>query len=136
MDANTSNRKDWLATTHHYVEADLAMKDRALAWMIRGRNKGYRARIPGTKPPSLPRPSRKTKCQEKLTACDVQSRDINRLVCPRRRDLRFGRRHRHRPALSVEALKAKRLKEIRLELSYVPTPFKEEKLNFTVPIGG
>ena len=36
----------------------------------------------------------------------------------------------------VEALKAKKLKEIRLELSYVPTPFKEEKLNFTVSIGG
>ena len=36
----------------------------------------------------------------------------------------------------VEALKAKRLKEIRLELSYIPSPFKEEKLNFTVSIGG
>ncbi|OGA33063.1 MAG: hypothetical protein A3G80_06560 [Betaproteobacteria bacterium RIFCSPLOWO2_12_FULL_62_13b] len=36
----------------------------------------------------------------------------------------------------VEALKAKTLKEIRLELSYVPTPFKEEKLNFSVSIGG
>ena len=36
----------------------------------------------------------------------------------------------------VEALKAKKLKEIRLELSYIPSPFKEEKLNFTVSIGG
>lgn len=36
----------------------------------------------------------------------------------------------------VEALKAKRLKEIRFEISYVPTPFKEEKLNFTLSIGG
>ena len=36
----------------------------------------------------------------------------------------------------VEALKAKKLKEIRLELSYIPAPFKEEKLNFTVSIGG
>jgi len=36
----------------------------------------------------------------------------------------------------VEALKAKRLKEIRLQLSYIPSPFKEEKLNFTVSIGG
>ena len=36
----------------------------------------------------------------------------------------------------VEALKAKRLKEIRLELSYIPSPFKEEKLNFAVSIGG
>ncbi len=31
----------------------------------------------------------------------------------------------------VEALKAKKLKEIRLEFSYIPSPFKEEKLNFT-----
>jgi hypothetical protein len=36
----------------------------------------------------------------------------------------------------VEALKAKKLKEIRLELSYIPSPFKEEKLNFIVSIGG
>src|SRR6267143_1412147 len=36
----------------------------------------------------------------------------------------------------VEALKAKKLKEIRLELSYIPSPFKEQKLNFTVSIGG
>jgi hypothetical protein len=36
----------------------------------------------------------------------------------------------------VEALKAKRLKEIRLELSYIPSPFREEKLNFNVSIGG
>lgn len=36
----------------------------------------------------------------------------------------------------VEALKAKKLKEIRLELSYIPSPFKEEKLNFNVSIGG
>ena len=36
----------------------------------------------------------------------------------------------------VEALKAKKLKEIRLELSYIPSPFKEAKLNFTVAIGG
>lgn len=36
----------------------------------------------------------------------------------------------------VEALKAKMLKEIRLELTYIPSPFKEEKLNFPVSIGG
>jgi hypothetical protein len=36
----------------------------------------------------------------------------------------------------VAALKAKKLKEIRLELSYIPSPFKEEKLNFNVSIGG
>jgi hypothetical protein len=36
----------------------------------------------------------------------------------------------------AEALKAKKLKDIRLELSYIPTPFKEEKLNFAVSIGG
>jgi hypothetical protein len=35
----------------------------------------------------------------------------------------------------VEALKAKKLKEIRLELSYIPSPLKEEKLNFNVSIG-
>jgi hypothetical protein len=34
------------------------------------------------------------------------------------------------------ALKAKKLKDIRLELSHIPTPFKEEKLNFAVSIGG
>jgi len=48
----------------------------------------------------------------------------------------LGRRHRHRPALQVEALKAKRLNEIRIEISSVPTPFNEEKLNFTVSMGG
>jgi hypothetical protein len=36
----------------------------------------------------------------------------------------------------VEALKAKKLKEIRIGLSYIPSPFKEETLNFTVAIGG
>lgn len=36
----------------------------------------------------------------------------------------------------VEALKAKKLKEIRLELTYIPSPFKEETLNFAVSIGG
>jgi len=34
----------------------------------------------------------------------------------------------------VEALKAKKLKEIRLGLSYIPSPFMEEKLDFTVSI--
>jgi len=36
----------------------------------------------------------------------------------------------------VEALKAKKLKEIRLELTYIPSPFREQKLNFIVSIGG
>ncbi len=36
----------------------------------------------------------------------------------------------------AEALKAKKLKEIRLELAYIPSPYKEETLNFTVSIGG
>lgn len=36
----------------------------------------------------------------------------------------------------VEALKAKKLKEIRLELTYIPSPFMEETLNFAVLIGG
>jgi hypothetical protein len=35
----------------------------------------------------------------------------------------------------AEALKAKKLKEIRLELTYIPSPFKEETVNFTVSIG-
>ena len=35
----------------------------------------------------------------------------------------------------VAALKAKNLKEIRLALTYVPSPYKEETLNFTVSIG-
>ena len=33
------------------------------------------------------------------------------------------------------ALKAKKLKDIRVELSYVPSPFKQEALNFGVSIG-
>ena len=36
----------------------------------------------------------------------------------------------------AEALKAKELKEIRLELVYLPSPYKEEKVSFTVSIGG
>ncbi len=36
----------------------------------------------------------------------------------------------------VEALKSKKLKEIRLELSYIPSPYKEETLKFAVSIGG
>jgi hypothetical protein len=35
----------------------------------------------------------------------------------------------------VEALKAKRLKEIRLELAYIPSPFRGETVNFVVSIG-
>lgn len=36
----------------------------------------------------------------------------------------------------VAALKAKKLKEIRLGLSYIPSPYKEETLKFVVSIGG
>ncbi len=36
----------------------------------------------------------------------------------------------------AEALKAKKLKEIRLELAYIPTSYKEDTINFTVAIGG
>lgn len=36
----------------------------------------------------------------------------------------------------AEALKAKKLKEIRLELAYIPSPFQEETVNFSVSIGG
>ena len=36
----------------------------------------------------------------------------------------------------AEALKAKKLKEIRLELVYIPSPYQEETVNFTVSIGG
>ena len=35
----------------------------------------------------------------------------------------------------VAALKANKLKEIRLALTYVPSPYREETLNFTVSIG-
>ena len=35
----------------------------------------------------------------------------------------------------AEALKAKRLKEIRLEFAYIPSPFREETVNFAVSIG-
>ncbi|MFM9885181.1 MAG: hypothetical protein ACKVQT_19325 [Burkholderiales bacterium] len=34
----------------------------------------------------------------------------------------------------AEALKAKRLKEIRLDLTYIPTPFKEQSLSFSVSV--
>ena len=36
----------------------------------------------------------------------------------------------------VAALKAKSLKEVRLELAFIPSQFREETLNFTVSIGG
>ncbi len=35
----------------------------------------------------------------------------------------------------AEALKAKRLKEIRLELAYIPSPYQEQTVNFIVSIG-
>jgi len=36
----------------------------------------------------------------------------------------------------VEALKASRLREIRIALTYIPSPFREETLRFNVAIGG
>src|SRR5256886_6657709 len=36
----------------------------------------------------------------------------------------------------AEALKAKKLKEIRLELAYIPSPYHEETVNFIVSVGG
>jgi len=35
----------------------------------------------------------------------------------------------------AEALKAKKLKEIRLELAYIPSPYQEQTVNLTVSIG-
>jgi hypothetical protein len=35
----------------------------------------------------------------------------------------------------VEALKAKRLKDVRVELTYIASPYKEETMNFPVSIG-
>jgi uncharacterized membrane protein YeaQ/YmgE (transglycosylase-associated protein family) len=35
----------------------------------------------------------------------------------------------------AEALKANKLKEIRLELAYIPSPYREETINFAVSIG-
>jgi hypothetical protein len=35
----------------------------------------------------------------------------------------------------AEALKAEKLKEIRLDLVYIPSPYQEETVNFTVSIG-
>jgi len=35
----------------------------------------------------------------------------------------------------AEALKAKRLKEIRLEFAYIPSPYRQETVNFAVSIG-
>src|SRR2546426_5364680 len=34
----------------------------------------------------------------------------------------------------AEALRGKKLKEIRLELAYIPSPYREERINFTVSI--
>jgi hypothetical protein len=39
-------------------------------------------------------------------------------------------------AFPAEALKAKRLKEVRLEIAYIPSPYREEAISFTVSIGG
>jgi hypothetical protein len=36
----------------------------------------------------------------------------------------------------VDALKAKRLRDIRLEVAFVPSPYREETLSFGVSIGG
>lgn len=36
----------------------------------------------------------------------------------------------------VEALKARRLKEVRLELLYMPSAYKQETMNFALSIGG
>jgi hypothetical protein len=36
----------------------------------------------------------------------------------------------------VAALKANNLKEVRLELAFIPSQFREETLSFTVSIGG
>jgi hypothetical protein len=36
----------------------------------------------------------------------------------------------------AEALKAKKLKEIRIELAYVPSSYKLQTANFSVSIGG
>lgn len=36
----------------------------------------------------------------------------------------------------AEALKARRLRDIRLELAYIPSPYREEIVNFTVSISG
>ena len=35
----------------------------------------------------------------------------------------------------AEALKTKKLKEIRLEIAYIPSPYQEETVNFTVSVG-
>ncbi len=35
----------------------------------------------------------------------------------------------------VEALKAKRLKDVRIELTYIASPYKEQAMNFAVSIG-
>src|SRR3989441_12220078 len=39
-------------------------------------------------------------------------------------------------AFPAEALKAKKLKEIYLELAYIPSPYREESGHFTVSVGG
>lgn len=36
----------------------------------------------------------------------------------------------------AEALKAKRLREIRLELNYIPSTYRQESMNFGVSVGG
>ena len=39
-------------------------------------------------------------------------------------------------AFPAEALKAKKLRGISLELAYIPSPYHEETVHFTVAIGG
>jgi hypothetical protein len=46
--------------------------------------------------------------------------------------VRFPNRRASAPLL----LKTKTLKEVRLELAFIPSQFREETLNFTVSIGG
>jgi hypothetical protein len=53
-----------------------------------------------------------------------------------RLDLGQASNHSLDAEFPVAALKAKNLKEVRLDLSFIPSQFREETLNFTVSIGG
>ncbi len=54
------------------------------------------------------------------------------------RDVKEGRRELNFSTWDLDSpnRKAKKLKEIRLELAYIPSPYKEESVSFTVAIGG
>jgi hypothetical protein len=82
---------------------------------------------------------------KKQTACDGAGNakpEVSHETVARSDEKLAGKEARYQPDKNpssnfpAEALKAKKLKEIRLELVYIPSPYKEETLNFVVSVGG